>query len=147
MNQAKYNMNWHTSSDHLSKTLKEMMTTNLFADVTLITEDKKHLKAHRHILSACSQFFKNILTFDAVNNHSEIYLTGIQYSDMESILQFIYLGETRFNEERINELSSIAKNFDIRELSKCLEARCPNVSKNKVRQERAIILLKPLVIM
>ena len=72
MNEAKYNMTWHTSSDHLSKTLKEMMTTNLFADVTLITDDKKFLKAHRNILSACSSFFKNILSFDAMNmnNHS-----------------------------------------------------------------------------
>ena len=127
-------MNWHTSSDHLSKTLKEMMTTNLFADVTLITDDKKHLKAHKNILSACSPFFNDILTFDAMNNHSEIYLTGIQHADLESILQFIYLGETIFCEERIEELSSVTKILDIRELAKCLEDRRPNATEKKTKE-------------
>ena len=47
-----------------------------------------------------------------------IYLRGIQHSEIESILQFIYLGEAKFYEERMNEFLNVAKNLDIRELSK-----------------------------
>ena len=40
---------------------------------------------------------------------------------MESILQFIYLGEAKFYEERMNEFLNVAKNLDIRELAKGIE--------------------------
>ena len=40
---------------------------------------------------------------------------------MESLLQFIYLGEAKFYEERMNEFLNVAKNLDIRELAKGIE--------------------------
>ena len=40
---------------------------------------------------------------------------------MESILQFIYLGEAKFYEERKNEFLTVAKNLDMRELVKGVE--------------------------
>ena len=55
------------------------------------------------------------------NTNPVIYLRGIQYSEMESILQFIYLGEAKFYEERMNEFFNVAKNLDIRELAKGIE--------------------------
>ena len=94
--QDKYTLTWHSYSDHLRKTLQEMMTSNAFADVTLVTDDKQQIMAHQSILSACSPVFKNILQLDSTNTNPVIYLRGIQYSEMESIMQFIYLGEARF---------------------------------------------------
>ena len=35
--------------------MREMMTSDDFTDVTLVTDDKKTIKAHRNILSACTQ--------------------------------------------------------------------------------------------
>ena len=58
MDQDKYSLQWHTYSDHLRNILKEMISDDSFADVTLITDDKKQIKAHRNILSACSSVFK-----------------------------------------------------------------------------------------
>ena len=80
--------------------MREMMTSDDFTDVTLVTDDKNTIKAHRNILSACSPVFKNILQMEINNVHPVIYLRGIQYPEIESILQFIYLGQTKFNEER-----------------------------------------------
>ena len=45
-----------------------------------------------------------------------MYLKGIQYSEMESILQFIYLGEATIFEERMDELLTVAKSLEIKEL-------------------------------
>ena len=95
-----------------------MMTSDDFTDVTLVTDDKNTIKAHRNILSACSPVFKNILQMEINNVHPVIYLRGIQYPEIESILQFIYLGEAKFNEERMNEFLSVSKNLEIQELSK-----------------------------
>ena len=50
-----------------------------------------------------------------------IYLRGIQHSEIESILQFIYLGEAKFYEDRMNEFLLVAKNLEIRELGKSVE--------------------------
>ena len=46
------------------------------------------------------------------NSHPIIYLRGIQYSEIESILQFIYLGEEKFYEERMNEFPKVLKYWD-----------------------------------
>ena len=93
--------------------MREMMTSDDFTDVTLVTDDKKTIKAHRNILSACSPVFKNILQMEINNSHPVIYLRGIQYSEIESILQFIYLGEAKFYEERMNEFLSVSKSLEI----------------------------------
>ena len=58
MHQEKYSLTWHTYSDHLRSMMKELMMNEDFADVTLVTEDKKQIKANISILSACSPVFK-----------------------------------------------------------------------------------------
>ena len=66
-----------------------------FSDVTLVTEDKKHIKANINVLSTCSPVFKDILKKEK-NSNQIMYLRGVQLSEMESIMQYIYLGEARF---------------------------------------------------
>ena len=48
------------------------------------------------------------------NNHPIIYLRGIQYSEIEFILQFIYLGEAKMFHERVDEFCLVEKNLEIR---------------------------------
>ena len=61
MHQEKYSLSWHTYSNHLKSMMKELMINEDFSDVTLVTEDKKQIKANISILSACSPVFKDIL--------------------------------------------------------------------------------------
>ena len=108
--QGIYILTWSTHLDHLKESLKEMMVSGDFADVTLVlvTDDMKELKAHQNILSSCSPFFKEIL-----NAHSVIYLSGIKHYTIQSIMDFIYLSETQLHEENIKEFLDVAKNLDI----------------------------------
>ena len=98
MDQEKYTLIWHTYPEHLSGMMKDMLTTQDFADVTLVCDDKKSIMAHKNILSACSPVFKDILQLPTQSNHPVIYLMGIQFSEIESILQFMYLGEAKEKE-------------------------------------------------
>ena len=100
MHPEKYSLTWHTYSDHLKSMMKELIMNEDFSDVTLVTEDKKQIKANINILSACSPIFKDILI---------MYLRGIKYTELDSIMQFIYLGEATFYEERMDEFISVAK--------------------------------------
>ena len=115
MHQEKYSLTWHTYSDHLKGMMKELMTNEDFSDVTLVTEDKKQIKANINILSACSPVFKEIFKKEKKSS-TIMYLRGIQFSEIESIMQFIYLGEATFSEERIDEFIAVAKSLEIKEL-------------------------------
>ena len=117
MYQEKYNLNWPTYSDHLREMLHEMMKSNELTDVTLVCDDKRQFKAHKIVLSACSSVFKSIIN-DLPQNNSVIYLRGIQHHEIESILEFMYLGVATFYQERMNEFLNVAKNLEIREISK-----------------------------
>ena len=119
--QEKYTFHWHSYSDHLREALNEMMISSEFADVTLVTDDKQQIRDHQNILSACSPVFKSIFQIDSINANQVIYLRGIQHSEMESIMQFIYLGEARFCEERMCEFLTVSKNLEIKELSTGIE--------------------------
>ena len=115
--QEKYTFHWHSYSDHLREALNEMMISSEFADVTLVTDDKQQIRDHQNILSACSPVFKSIFQIDSINANQVIYLSGIQHSEMESIMQFIYLGEGRCYEERMTEFFHVSKNLEIKGLS------------------------------
>ena len=116
-----FNLSWHTYSDHLRNSLKELKATEKFSDVTLVCDDRQYIKAHRYILSACSPVFKDMLEIDTSNVHPLIYLRGIKYSEMESIMQFIYSGEATINQERTNDFIFVANSLEITELSKSLD--------------------------
>ena len=90
MSKEKLNLTWDTYVDHLKEMLHNMMTSNELTDVTLVSEDKKHFKAHKVVLSASSSVFKSIINENSISSPI-IYLRGIQSFEIESILQFIYL--------------------------------------------------------
>ena len=91
LQQEKYTLTWYSYSNHLREALGEMMTSGDFADVTLVTDDKQQIRAHRNILSAASPVFKSIFQIDSMNANPVIYLRGVQHSEMESIMKFVYL--------------------------------------------------------
>ena len=111
----KYSLKWDSYSDHLKSMMRELLMNEDFSDVTLVTEDKKQIKGNISILSACSPVFKDMLKKDK-NSSPIVYLRGIQHSEMESIIQFIYLGEATFYEERMDEILAVAKSLEIKEL-------------------------------
>merc|ERR1719342_398218 len=112
----KFNLTWHTFSSHGKELFKHLMESQEFTDVTLVSDDQHEYRVHKFILSACSTVLRKILTSNPLN--TSIYLRGIHHKEIESILQFIYLGEATFYHERMNEFLNIAKNLDIKEIGK-----------------------------
>ena len=58
-------LTWHAFPDYLREVMKDMITSENFADVTLVSDDKKTIKDHKSILSACSTGFNNILYMES----------------------------------------------------------------------------------
>merc|ERR1712126_567009 len=107
----------NTHSDQLRGMLHKMMKSNELTDITLISDDKKKYKAHKIVLSACSTVFKSIIN-NLPQNNSVIYLRGIQHEEMESILQFMYLGVATVHQDNIDDFLNVAKNLEIKEIGK-----------------------------
>ena len=120
MNTEKCNLQWHTYPDHLTDMLHKLMVSKELTDITLVCDDKKQFKAHKIVLSACSPVFKDIIN-GLPQNSSVIYLRGIEHQEIESILEFMYLGVATFYQDRINEFLNVAKNLEIKEISKSSE--------------------------
>ena len=87
------------------------------SDVTLVCEDKTKFKAHQFVLNACSPVFKSIIN-ELPQKDPVIYLRGVLASEMKSILQFMYLGQATFFQERINDFLNVAKSLEIKDISK-----------------------------
>merc|ERR1711894_211289 len=92
--------------------MKELMMNEDLSDVTLVTGDKKQIHANIDILSACSPLFKDILKKESPT----VYLEDIQFSEMESIIQFIYLGEATIFEDRMSAFIAAGRLLEIKEI-------------------------------
>ena len=112
----KFNLAWHTFSSHGKELFQDLLESQEFTDVTLVSDDQHQYRVHKFILSACSTVFRKILTSNPLN--TSIYLRGIHHEELESILQFIYLGEATLYHERMNEFLNVAKNLDIKGIGK-----------------------------
>merc|ERR1712133_178907 len=105
--------NWNNYIDHVHNNIYDMMNTNDLTDVTLISDDKKLSNAHKLVLKACSSLFSNILG-DLPQSNSMIYMRGIQHQEIQSILDYMYLGEVTIAEERIHEFLKVAADFEVK---------------------------------
>merc|ERR1712150_423385 len=116
----KYTLNWHTFTDHVQLMFKDLYKEGKHSDVTLVSDDQTQFKAHQIVLSACSPVFKKIIDSNP-SQHPLIYLRGIQSYEMESILQFMYLGEGKFYHERMREFLKVAQDLEVKEISDGVE--------------------------
>ena len=57
----KFSLKWNDFEKNVSKSFSQMRQQTGLFDVTLVSSDQKQVSAHRLVLSACSDFFKNIL--------------------------------------------------------------------------------------
>lgn len=91
-------------------------------DVTLAVEGL-YLKAHKMVLSACSPYFQTLF----VNNpdkHPIVFLKDVPYSDMRSLLDFMYKGEVSVDQERLTAFLKVAESLRIKGLTEVNEEKC-----------------------
>ena len=112
-----FNLNWHTYNDHLKEMMQHLIQSNESTDITLVCDDKEKFKAHKFVLNACSPIFQSIIN-DLPQKDTVIYLRGVFAPELKSILQFMYLGQATFYQDRMNEFLEVAKSLEIKVISK-----------------------------
>ena len=82
-------------------------------DVTLVTDDGQHIKAHKIILSAGSHLFSDIFLKSNQTNML-IYLKGIDSVQLEYILDFLYNGEASVGQEELKEFLETGEELQVK---------------------------------
>ena len=129
--------------DHL-KELQEMLRKNInldtTADVTLVSADNTKHFAHRYILGTQSPVLADLLS---ENKDSSVLVIGDWgKTEIRSLLQFIYLGETLILAEHIDSFLILAKELGVKSLINVVEKAEKNVH---VKEENANLVADEIV--
>ena len=126
-------LSWNNFETTAPNTFRKSWTDQDFADVTLATEDDKQIRAHKVILSSCSQFFRKILLQNPHQNPL-IYMKGMKHAELEMGLKFINIGECHVPNERLQEV--IYTGFDLKMEGLMKNAGIKNQDDVKTKEER-----------
>lgn len=111
----KFCLTWKDYNNIFNKEFDGLRKTGDFFDVTLACEDHE-ISAHKLVLSASSEFFKALLRKHK-HDHPLIYLKGVRFQDLQSILDFIYTGETEVSEANLETLLATGGELRIKGLT------------------------------
>jgi len=115
MGSEKFCLRWNDFENNISQAFKELRDDKDFFDVTLACDDEQ-IQAHKVILSACSPFFRNILRRNP-HQHPLLYLKGVKYTDLQSVLNFMYHGEVNVAQEELNSFLAVAEELRVKGLT------------------------------
>ena len=107
-----FSLKWNDFETNVSKSFANLRTETQLFDVTLVGQDQKKVSAHRLVLSACSDFFKNIF-YSNTHSHPMLYLDGVDSTDINLILDYIYQGEVQIQQEGIDRFLEVASKFKL----------------------------------
>jgi len=116
MGSETFNLSWNDFDNCTRKTFSDLLSDQDFTDVTLVCNDQKQIKAHKVVLSGSSPMFRTMLLNNPQHPHPLVYLKGVQYSDLLSIIQFIYLGQTQVEQRNLETFMVTAKELEIQGL-------------------------------
>jgi len=136
----KFCLRWNDFETNISAAFRELREEKDFFDVTLACDDSQ-VQAHKVILSACSPFFRNVLRRNP-HQHPLLYLKGVKYKDILSVLNFMYMGEVNVAQEELNSFLSVAEDLRVKGLTQNNSTEAP-ASKVQPKQETAKHIARP----
>jgi len=111
----KFCLRWNDFESNISVAFRELREEKDFFDVTLACDDSQ-VQAHKVILSACSPFFRQILRRNP-HQHPLLYLKGVKYKELLSVLNFMYQGEVNVAQEELNSFLAVAEDLRVKGLT------------------------------
>ena len=115
MASEKFCLRWNDFESNISTAFRELRDDKDFFDVTLACDDEQ-IQAHKVILSACSPFFRGVLRRNP-HAHPLLYLKGVKYTDLQSVLNFMYHGEVNVAQEELNSFLAVAEELRVKGLT------------------------------
>ena len=96
-------------SANAGKAFSQLWERRDFSDVTLVSGDKRQVKAHRIVLSSSSNFFRDILSTNSHHPNPLLYLKDILHEHLDVLLKFIYKGEVEVKTEMLEQFLDLGR--------------------------------------
>jgi len=116
MGTEKFCLRWNDFESNISSAFRDLRDDKDFFDLTLACDDDEQIQAHKVILAACSPFFRHVLRRNP-HQHPLLYLKGVKYTDLQSVLSFMYHGEVNVAQEELNSFLAVAEELKIKGLT------------------------------
>ena len=108
----KFSLKWIDFHSNASKSFVLFRNEEYLHDVTLVSDDQDQITAHKLVLSASSEYFKNIFRNNKILNPF-LCLDGISSTDLHNILDYIYNGEIQIYQEHLDRFLAVAQRFKL----------------------------------
>lgn len=110
-----FSLRWNNYTNYITGAFDSLRYEEDLVDVTLCCEGRK-IRAHKILLSACSAYFKEIFKENPCQ-HPVIIFKNVKYSDLMSIVEFMYQGEVSVVQESLPSFLHTAELLSIRGLT------------------------------
>ena len=114
---GRFNLTWPKFAESASNSFIGFMERQEFVDVTLVCDDQNQVQAHRVILSACSDFFRDFFIRNPSVSHPFIFLDNISFLELKNVISFIYNGEAEICQEDFTRFMKAAQRLKVKGLS------------------------------
>ena len=84
----KFCLKWNEFETNIRESFRNLREEERLFDVTLATDDGQHIKAHKMILAAGSDFFNDVF-LKTDHNNLLIYLKGISSAELKNVTDFL----------------------------------------------------------
>uniref|UniRef100_A0A182JSM2 BTB domain-containing protein n=1 Tax=Anopheles christyi TaxID=43041 RepID=A0A182JSM2_9DIPT len=113
--QQSFSLRWNDYSSHIARAFESLRYEEDLVDVTLYCEGRR-IRAHKMVLSACSSYFKDIFK-ENPSQHPIIIFKNVKYSDLVSLVEFMYQGEVVVLQESLPTFLHTAELLSVRGLA------------------------------
>ncbi|XP_059478812.1 modifier of mdg4-like isoform X2 [Neocloeon triangulifer] len=131
--EKQYYLKWNNFSDNIVTSLETLRGDEDFVDVTIACEGHS-LKAHKVVLSACSQYIRKLLKENPCA-HPIIILKDVALAELTALVSFMYNGQVLVSEDQIPQLIKTAEMLEIRGLAEITKEARRTETKMEIKDE------------
>ena len=109
------NVFWEDFTNHSRETIRNLYTSQLYSDVTLVVNDGSMIPAHKFVLGSSSSILEKMMTSTLVNNinNSLVFLPTVRQEDLLGVLSFMYFGEAKVSQDKLEGFFRLAADLKI----------------------------------
>ena len=109
-----FNLKWENFQSNASNSFGLLRNEEYLHDVTLVGDDHQQVSAHRLVLSACSEYFKDIFKYNSKPNaHPILCLSGVSSEDLNNVMDYIYNGEIQLYQASLQRFLDVAQRLKL----------------------------------
>ena len=109
----KFNLKWNEFQSNVSKSFSLLRKESYLQDITLVSDDLETISAHKLVLSASSEYFRRILHKTDSKVNSLLCLDGVSSTDLKNVLDYVYDGEVKIDEDKIDRFLNVAQKLKL----------------------------------